>query len=1665
MLRVFLFIVRIPVWIAQVTWNIVVRSFLAVATLVLIAYFAATMYVTGERVFAQINATLIGSFSARHVDVSLIPTTVRLFDFSVTLPSGKEVIRAGRVEASVDSLALAMWAVKNAVGVKAPLPLHFRDVRLDDYEVVLTFRDGELELVEAFMPEVVTPPTGPPGPAPLITITNILLAQGHVLLEFGTFDIDVKLDRLAADMRIKGEESLLLVARGVKGNSFVMRGLLPPPVSFATEIPSSFEVEKVNLTLNKLEVEGLALVHPDLDLVVKRFGLGIGKGGGKVEAHGTLVLGSPGRLDELTGGHVFGSPRVDFEMFDSIKLPRFKFDVRSKELLVEQLRFEGVSARARLDLTKTGGWRIHVPQFTGDVEGGAVFLEDVLIEGGTDSGGPRVSLEGCVEGLRPWIIAERLEQIDVGTDAWQDLLVSGCCYGCAFDLPGAGGQLEARGMLSLNVDSQWLRRISGVRGAELVGYTEFTGAKVRWEGLSIVSDIGGLTSAGYVDFSGVEPEGRARCALNVFDLSWIPVPGSLGIGGTLDVEDLSLSGRVSRPTGHVRASLTGLELLGEHFESVDLEGSVDQDGVFVRRFCFRHGMNEGCLSGGTSVDPYAMSSETGIPFAIQTREPLTLDLSRLPYTSIPLAGTLTLGPTDVTGVVRSDWRRTLASISLDTTLEVDELKATGFSRQVVGSRGERAKGSAVSLKELKATIRKKPACSECFQPGKSLSFDSGLSDVRVSPRPAAGLIEFNLSESCPLGSLETEVKLSNLSASGLRVDSAVVTSEFERIPWLDTDPVSHPAGVGSIRVNAHGVRVGDLPALSGVELAVEGGADPGNLSLKGRFLFDQATGVKFAVKGDTLSRVLDLDIDTIGKLPLSLLPAGLLPPRVAVWVKDASVSLSASLRRLDLGKIMTEGMSSALRSAAGRAKLTVASLEALPEPVSRVLGSFRLSRGRVEILGGSIQLANGSRVDVKGDVDPWRRRGELAAEFSRTRLSSLKLFSAKELPVDAEIEGAVSLSGTIDSPSIEAGLAIRGLLAAGVALGDADLEASGCLTDRVNISSSSFFPGFALKEGAVLFNKLAPDRLNLVIDIKDLSLARVIPAFPSFAEVKGSGQATLHVGFSPAAQPFTLTLVIPESSLNACVTFKGMHMCLSNPSAAVASLTSTGLELKTLALAGAGQSINASGKLDFKKGWDLHVRPVVDIGYLSLLGSTFASYAGRIGVSNDSLHITGAVEAPRVSAAIHLESLSFIPRQLGSELHIGQAALMVSGSLREGDILLLIEEDAPVKGKVDEGSFSGYGWLKLSSWLPDRGLFYISGREIFYQQAGQFRVVMSPAVEIEVYDLQNKEKSGGSISGDVFISEGEFTRDFDKLLGSFATAFSRSQERYSRPMTEVFPFLARTKLDLRVHGGNFAMSSRFPFGETDLIANIDLQVKGTLDDIKLYDWIHVVPGGSITYKVVKRVFTVNRGTVDFSGDPARPYIDIEAVTEVPYSSSQVETATVGPEEQLWGKRIMIKVRLAGTYPNLTPEFSSDRPEYDVADLQTLLLLGMTRKDLEGRGEKAGGEGVSINLLTEDVAGMVSKLLLAPFVDAMSLGFTQQGGILAEAATRIGRAINLSTRVMRGGEKSEYSARIQFKITDRLMLEGRMKQFADESVAAQTQTSYEARFRYMIPLEP
>ena len=1600
--RMLLFLLMLPIRVLLLAWVMTTRFFLVVATLALVLYFVATTVVTGPLVLGIVNEELLGHFSADHVDVSLLSARVQLFNVRITHPMGHDIVHARRVATGIDLAGLAIWGVKSFVGVAGPMPLLLRETRVDDYDVLLPFADDGLHFAEAFLPRVVSAEKEPSGPGPIVTLSHVVLGEGHVLLDFGIWNMPIAVQRLNADMRIGGPEEFMLTARSVQISEFRIIGLLPPPVEFVTEVGSVINLARFRMNLVDMEAHDATIVHPDFEASVSDFAFQFSRKSLPATCRGQVSLLSPHRLEEVSLGHVFGTAVVDFEMFGSIALPEFRFDLRSPSLVVEGLPGEQITDKATLDLH--GGVFVNIGEMEAEMLGADLSLAQANFD--MEYGGdPEVGVDGCFAGLRPALVTGGLG-IE-GLEPYIDLVASGCCHKCRLNVGDDGLRLD--GGVAVSFDTGAVAALETGIGAGLVeAFVSWTGDSVRWEGLALTTDIGHLSSVGFLTFA-EELKGRVDAALYVEDLARLPALALLGIGGGIEMPELVVSGTLDDPSLQVTAAGDNLRAMGEVFDEVLLEGGYAGGRVELDTLCFQHQLSRGCLSGTASV-PLDEDELLPIPLSLTVADPLVVDLGNLPFVTLPVKGALSVGPVDVQGSIHAGWLETLASFEGAVRLDGENLASPEFGLVVASLQVELDKAMA-------------PAGPP----------DPGASRVGIS--------------------------VERLAMGEVRLESGSLLLDLETVAGLGAEVDGFPVPIGAGRLRVSGLEVAG-ETVDDIDLSLQGAQEPLRGIAKGRVRLREGVRVDVGAEVSIEALLGTLSLST-KSFPLAALPVGLLDGPLRELLAETRVTTRLDVSRIDLPSLFDGDWSSLLAALQARGSVTVHNLESLPEPITEVQADFSMQRGRLNLDPLRARLLGGTDVTFYGKVWPLGQRLQGTLRLPRTKLTALRNYRELDVPVDAGLDATVELDGPWLAPAVDAAIEITDLVAAGFSLGGAKLKVTGEVGRHLQIVAEEFLPHLAMESADLSFSNGLPDRLDAVLSFASLSPSQILPDFPKVVSASATGSAAVAVRFGDG-EAFTTTIELPATKLESCLNSDALSICMQNPDPSTVIVDTSGVRFEATRMVGGGHSLDVQGGLDYRTGWDLRVGASLDVASVPFLGEWLASYEGRLGTGKEPLLISGPLENPEIKGSIQLAGVNLMPRQLGSEISIPQGVLQVGGALMDGRMVGLIEEDFPLTGTYDEGSFSAYGWFRLANWWPEDALLNLSGKEIYYQSPGQFRLVISPRVEFSGRGMSGEGGGQTSLTGDVYLSEGEFTRNFDRLIGSFATAFSRTQERYSKPLTETLPFLRNMILDLRVRGGNFAVSSRFPFGETELSVNLDLRVGGTLDDLKLFDWMRLVPGGTITYKVVKRVFSITQGTVDFSGPPGVPYIDIEAITEVPYKRSSDAGIALELDEEAWGESIPIKIRLTGTYPNLKPEFSSDKPGFDDADLQTLLLLGMTRKDLEGRSDDSGGRAdVSINLLTEDVASMVSNLLLAPFVDTVSLGFTTTGGIMAEAATKIGRAISLSTRVRKDSEEEEYVAGIRFKITDRLSLEGRMKKAEDQF---DSQTLYEAKFKYVIPLD-
>lgn len=1595
-LRILLGIVLLPLQLPFFVLSLAGHVLLVVATLLLCLYMAVTTIVTGPLVSDLLSKQLAGRFQIRYLAWNPLSDAIQAFDVSIEHPNGTRLIHADHLSASFNLQRLAIWGAGAALGMERPVPIHFPEVAVEDFDVRLEFDRGTLSLVDAFQP-VVPPSDDTPGIQPHVLLERIVVRNGKTDLLFDVWSMDVAVKRAEALVEVKDKKPFVQ-AWDVNVPSFLLLGaLLPPNVRFLGTQRSEVHVPSFRLTERYLEVLSAKIQHPDLKAQVD-FQLFYQDPEMPVDCRGEFRILNPERMLDTTLGNVKAAPSGSVRMFGSIKRPSFEGLVYAPLLEVADLVLEHLEADVLVKVVNGVEVQVRSAQATSfgrrvEVES-ARFRLDLLQHS-------RVSATACINSVPIFEVLDWLRLSDLALPLDDGATVDVCAEEVDVTLPP--DDITVSGNVQLRLYPGNPLQQLGIPWLDAEAHLDFSPKRIRLESLLVGDENWDVHGDAELSLAGPSPSVSALAGFHVTDLGLLAGLAQLGISGPVALPRVEVSGPVSKPDMDVELEGQDLRVLGETVESLRIHAVYRESQLSLPEFCVQSGNNQGCLVAELAADPLA-GNLSSWPLSLEWNESLSLDLSALPLPGFPLGGRLTLPSGRLRATLETDIQAVLASLQ-----------------------GE-------------------------------LSFVlAGLNSPWIQMEAASGKLAKGLtSPESPLGVLEAQVDWTGLTASQVSVSTGSLQAHLHRFSGLRREALL-PDLDGDLLVAAQNLRLGDIE-LAKVQLEVSSQAEPSLWKTNGNVRFRKGTQLDFRGELDGSTWLAQLGV-SFAKMAVLGIP-GIQDSPAASNLAPTKATGEIRLTGIPVLDFLDGRWERGFVRLSGSVQLSLREFANLPEPVQSLDLTARLSRGKVQVSNLRVGLGSGITVSLSGQVDPLKQVFNVDLTIPPLVLDSLATVRALHLPLSATVEARLHLSGPWVTPEVRGEVGISGLNVLTYELGDAALSVEGRVGERIVFKPNSFFPGLSMKEGDLAFRGGLPVHANLDFGFSELDVRRFVTQIPEQLQIVATGTAAIHVDLAGGRPPFLLTVALPGKQTSLCTSASGERLCFANTQDAYVAVTDRKVTIQGLTMEGAGQRLGASGDIDFASGYNLDLSLDVDVAAISQLSDVLASYSGHVTTGHGGLKLTGDLDSPFLDGSVALVDFSVFARGFDSEISIDQGEIRLRGNLARGNVLALLPEDAPIVGAIDDGKFRIHGWFRIGDWKPMSGLLYVEGQDVFYQSPREFKVVVSPRVEIAVNDLWDAENSTASVSGEVVVSEGEFTRNFDRLLGSFATAFSRSQQRYSRPITEILPFLKRTSINLDVRGGNFNVSSKFPFGETELTVDLDLRIGGTVENLRIWDRMRVVPGGAITYKVVKRVFEVTQGSVDFSGNPSEPYMDIKARTEVLYKAPDDYATSWSLEEKEWGKPVVIEIHITGVYPNIQFELTSDSPEFDQADLQTLLLLGMTRRDLEGR-QQSGSSDVSINVLTDDVAGLVSELILAPFVDAMSLGFTREGGIRAEAETRIGRAMNLTTRVRQDSTRSEYSAGFQFKITDRLVLEGKMKMIQEESESLR---NYEAKFRYTIPLE-
>jgi translocation and assembly module TamB len=145
-------------------------------------------------------------------------------------------------------------------------------------------------------------------------------------------------------------------------------------------------------------------------------------------------------------------------------------------------------------------------------------------------------------------------------------------------------------------------------------------------------------------------------------------------------------------------------------------------------------------------------------------------------------------------------------------------------------------------------------------------------------------------------------------------------------------------------------------------------------------------------------------------------------------------------------------------------------------------------------------------------------------------------------------------------------------------------------------------------------------------------------------------------------------------------------------------------------------------------------------------------------------------------------------------------------------------------------------------------------------------------------------------------------------------------------------------LTVRFQRDSWLRSRSTPEMNIQFTGDLDL-TKAHDEDAQVFGSIQVVTERS-TLRQFGQEFQITEGTLTFNGDPAAPYLNLEAVYDQRAQGAQ-------------GNEVRITLRLEGRPDNLSPTLSSD-PPMDTRNILSYLATGRPADELLSGGEEGRG---------------------------------------------------------------------------------------------------------------
>jgi hypothetical protein len=543
-----------------------------------------------------------------------------------------------------------------------------------------------------------------------------------------------------------------------------------------------------------------------------------------------------------------------------------------------------------------------------------------------------------------------------------------------------------------------------------------------------------------------------------------------------------------------------------------------------------------------------------------------------------------------------------------------------------------------------------------------------------------------------------------------------------------------------------------------------------------------------------------------------------------------------------------------------------------------------------------------------------------------------------ELNVDLEGEGRPgtrAVSGDVE---------VRGVRIGAREMGDLALVAN-------TVDNTLHVAGAALPVGTVSFEMplVGRDRYRAKFGVEQLDFARVFPEVGDLSLVE-SLVATGRLEVDAAADLSDYVLSVNMAD----VRLKTPEETIRTKGPLRASFDSNHrVQIEEATVGSGGRFIDIRGGVLLDSYLtSLQIEGELDLELIDVLGRHLFADAmpealvETSGAVDLSVNIGGPPSRPVPSGHMSIQQANFELRDFAGSLKLEE------GRVEFTPESVVVPADQEIRGEFMGGLFNTSGELNIEDYRPTSARFRVGAHNLMYRIPETANMTFDTDVTLEADEITRPET--WRVGGGVEILDALYFRDTslfeEQLTGRVIGTFARRTQRFEAGVLEQYPWIGDIQFDLAIEARDgVVIENQIDRFTLDLELRLDLQLQRTLQDPRMAGEIDVVSG---TVEFQGENFEVRTGSIEYTGDPGNPRIDITAGADIQnrcIESDQFQE--VGPNFQMTGdfddrRREIYHVLLnvQGRMEALDIQFESN-PYADQRDILSLMLTGCTVDEL------------------------------------------------------------------------------------------------------------------------